>query len=108
MVFDVEPFSTIYREHKENMSRWCAELRARGVSGAMPDDGWVDRDRDELRFVYPYFLYNAGVGSLIALGDWARYRVVRITERRQSFIAGPVYVFETVEWHPNATEASAK
>ncbi len=62
---------------------WVAALREQGVKAAHPDDGWVDRDRNEVHLAYPDFNDGLGVGDLLALG-WpsGETRIVRITGKR--------------------------
>jgi hypothetical protein len=59
---------------------WIYDLRAAGVKAARYDDGWVDRQRNEV-LISPYAHFNdgAGVGDTVALGSYTMYRLVRLT-----------------------------
>lgn len=80
---------------------WVADLRARGVKAAHPNDGWVDRDLNRIHLAYPQFSDGLGVGDLLALGwPWRETRIVRITGTSENRLAvdhaGPWYLhFET-------------
>lgn len=74
----------ICREMNAVQEAWIAELRAQGVKAAHPDDGWVDRKNNTLKFVYPQFNDGAEAGDLVALG-WppgslssSKHRIVRL------------------------------
>lgn len=55
-----------------------AELRAWGVKGARPDDGWVDRTNNNTGEAYPWFNDGVKPGDLYALGRPEKVRLVRI------------------------------
>jgi hypothetical protein len=77
-------------------ARWVADLRARGIKAAHPDDGWVNRERNTIHFCYPQFRDRSlGVGDLIALGShhWST-RIVRVT----GFSANPFAPSGESEW----------
>ena len=62
-------------------SAWIKGLREKGVKAAHPDDGWVNRKENTIKFVYPQFFDNPQVGYLVALGwPWEKTRIVRLTE----------------------------
>ncbi len=66
-----------------------AYLRERfDIAAVHPDDGWVNRSQNSVRFAYPAFDRGPAIGELIALG-WAeinrgpvigRFRIVRVVE----------------------------
>ena len=59
---------------------WIADLRARHVRAAHPDDGWVDREANTVRLIYPQYSDDVEVGALLALGSpGSKTRIVRIT-----------------------------
>lgn len=62
---------------------WVKHLRRCGLKAAHPDDGWVDREANTVRFCYPQFFDNPQVGDLIALGSHTGrgWRVVRLTAK---------------------------
>lgn len=76
----VDLYEKIVRDMREEKRLWIRDLRARGIKAAHPDDGWVDRKRDIVQFVYPQFIDSAKVGDIVALGDSEKYRLVRLTE----------------------------
>ena len=88
----------IDRDMVQQEREWIADLRARGVKAAHPDDGWVDRDRNRLHLAYPQFNDSLLVGDLLALGwPWSETRIVRVTATSDNPFAvdhvGPWY------WH---------
>ena len=67
---------------------WIASLREQGVKAAHPDDGWVNRDRNEVYLSYPDFNDGLGVGDLLALGwPWGDTRIVRVTGKRTPYVS---------------------
>ena len=79
----------IGREMAAAEAEWIASLREQGVKAAHPDDGWIDRKNNTLKFVYPQFNDGAGVGDLVALG-WPpgslkkEHRIVRLEELKRA------------------------
>lgn len=73
-------------------ARWIADLRARGVKAAHPNDGWVHRDENKIHLCYPQFNDGVAVGDLMALG-WPRWpektRIVRIVGTSNNSFAPP-------------------
>lgn len=96
----VATWNQVGRDMAMELAMAIADLRAQGVKAAHPDDGWVDRRRNEVRFVYPAFNDGVQVGDVIALGwPWSGYRLVRVVEVRlgAGLLSGTVhFVFE--EW----------
>lgn len=88
----------VYRQVCEDMEReqeqWITELRAAGVIAAHPDDGWVDRQANNVQFVYPQFNDGAKVGDLIAQGQPSQHRIVRIVGADTARFGGPRWRFE--------------
>jgi len=76
-------------------AQWIADLRARGVRVAHPDDGWVDRDKDRLCLCYPQFNDGMKIGSIVALGNPDKYRLVEIIGYDKGILG--------VEWWPFRT-----
>lgn len=76
---------------------WIESLRRQGATAAHPDDGWVDRERSEVTLTYPQFDDGCSVGATIALGWPDRYRLVRITGRRETMFGVICWPFE--EFH---------
>lgn len=69
-------------------------LRRNGVKAAHPDDGWVNRERNGVRFCYPQFNDGAGVGDTVALGWPDRHRLVTIIEVEPLIFGGELLLFE--------------
>jgi hypothetical protein len=64
----------IAEQMEAEQTQWIADLRAAGVKAAHPDDGWVDRQENYVRLVYPQFDDGIVVGDIIALGWPQRHR----------------------------------
>lgn len=62
-------FQSIALEMQRDLDAWVASLRKAGVKAAHPDDGWVDRQRNTVRFNYPHFFDDPHIGDLVALGN---------------------------------------
>lgn len=56
-------------EQEMRCDAWIEKLRALGVKGAHPNDGWVNREDDYASFVYPYFDDGIEEGAIIVLGS---------------------------------------
>lgn len=67
----------VANDKKEN-KEWINKLMYLGIKAAHPDDGWVDRNKNEILFCYPYFKRNIMLDDKIVLGSWEKYRVVQI------------------------------
>jgi hypothetical protein len=78
---------------------WIADLRARGVKAAHPDDGWVKRDTDRVHLEYPQFNDGLDVGALLALGRPGEYRIVRVVGVEANRFARMYPDAETWYWH---------
>lgn len=80
-------FASVAGGMERDQAEWIAALRAAGVKAAHPDDGWVDREHNEVFFCYPQFDDGVKVGDLIALGwpQWSskkpQHRIVRVIGR---------------------------
>ena len=72
------------REKRE----WIADLRARGFKASHPNDGWVNREENEVHLAYPQFDDGVQIGDKLMLG-WpgphSSLRPVRITDERFGF-----------------------
>ena len=69
---------------KEN-DDWIEMLKKNGIDAAHPDDGWVNRETNEVLLCYPQFNKGVRVGSLVALGWASGYRIVKIVGHRFGF-----------------------
>lgn len=86
-----QTFADVITEDKRQTREWVEDLRQRGVRAAHPDDGWVNRDTNEVIMTYPYFCGNLKVNDIIVLGDYREYRVVRIIAIREAYIGSYKY-----------------
>lgn len=79
-------------------TRWVADLRKCGFKAAHPNDGWVDREKNTLQFVYPHFDDGAGVDDLVMLGQSftkpGELRPIRLTGTVKSFFSAKIFTFE--------------
>ncbi len=64
-----------------------------GVKASHPDDGWVDRKENYVQFCYPQFIESIEVGDEVALGDFDKYRVVKIVSVEKSGFGLAKYYF---------------
>jgi hypothetical protein len=86
----------IGRMQVETEREWIAHLRLQLIDAAHPDDGWVDREKNEVCLSYPQFDDGVRVGGAIALGWPNKYRIVTITGVRHSPLGLTYWSFE--EW----------
>lgn len=89
-------WAEICREGQSQQDAWIATLRKQGVRGAHPDDGWVNRQANEVQFVYPQFMDGVQAGSLVALGWPDRHRLVELTEYRKRQLGTGCWAFRDV------------
>ena len=54
---------------EQDKEAWNSSLRAVGVKAAHPNDGWIDREKNEIHFAYPHFNDGAGPGDIVAIGQ---------------------------------------
>ena len=86
-----ELFAKAQAEYNQREREWVVRLREEGIKGAHPDDGWVNRESNEICFCYPQFNDDAGVGDRVALGNHERHRVVRLTDARRGLFTDLKY-----------------
>lgn len=86
-------WAEICNEGQCERDAWVAALKEHGIVAAHPDDGWVDRVKNQIRFAYPQFNLGVEVGSLVALGWPDKHRVVRITGTVESMLSGRAWTF---------------
>ena len=77
-------FKKICMNNYNKTTEWINKLIAEGYKAAHPDDGWVDRERNEVYLCYPHFDIGVDVGDKIVLGCSEKYRVVKITGKRKN------------------------
>jgi hypothetical protein len=91
-----EGFLNGWRSYYAKEKEWVDTLRQKGVTAAHPDDGWVDRDLNEVILCYPQFNDGVNIGSIIALGDCNQYRLVKIVGLHVGFTGLEYWKFEEV------------
>ena len=72
--------------HDAAKENWVRHLRSIGVKAAHQDEGWVDREHNEISFTYPDFYDDPGVGDVVALGWPDKHRIVVLTSKRTSLM----------------------
>lgn len=71
----------ICQSSEKSRQEWIEKLRASSVKAARPDDGWVDRQKNEVTMCYPDFDDGLEVGDWLALGSHGgKTRIVEIVE----------------------------
>lgn len=71
----------ICEENERSRKAWITTLRSMDVKAARADDGWVDRERNEVTMCYPDFNDGLKVGDWLALGRHdGKTRIVEIVE----------------------------
>jgi len=63
----VKQWHEICDEHETKKNTWIKELRAVGFKAAHPNDGWVNREKNEIYFAYPYFNDGADIGDKVMI-----------------------------------------
>lgn len=82
----VSLFKKVEADHNRRTELWIGHLVDYGVKAAHPDDGWVDRENNEVSFAYPYFNLRPSVGDTIVLGDCSKCRIVQVDSIRKGII----------------------
>lgn len=72
-----------------------AKLIQNGIKAMHPDDGWVNRETNEVTFTYPQFNLGVNIGDKIALG-WTEddIRIVKIIGIKESLFGLIYYQFK--------------
>lgn len=76
-------WTSICMKQYERETEWIKGLRANGVKASHPDDGWVDREKNEIHLCYPQFNDGLKVGDRLALGTHDKFRIVEVTGYRK-------------------------
>lgn len=94
----VSSFLEISRNYEKSEQEWIISLKKDGIKAAHPDDGWVDRTKNIVQFVYPQFNSGVNIGDYIVLGSPDKYRVVKVIniEIRKFLTVSTLYTFEDV------------
>jgi hypothetical protein len=88
----IENWNAIGVAQTKDTYRWIEALRKRGIKAAHPDDGWVDRENNEVQLVYPQFNDGVEIGDTIALGwPWDKTRLVTVTDTRVGILSRAIY-----------------
>lgn len=94
----VETWNKVVDKQNVDRAEWIAYLRKNGVKASHPDDGWVNRNINQVTFSYPQFDDGVSVGDYIALGwewKWRLVKVIALPERPQVWIGRyTAYLFE--------------
>ena len=81
-------------EQDADQRKWVDRLRATGFKAAHPNDGWVNRQDNEVHFAYPHFNAGAAIGDLVMLGwpwDKKSWRPVRLIGMRVTSLGKMVW-----------------
>ncbi len=89
----VSSYEEIVKKNNKLRSEWAEKLKLDGVKASHPDDGWVDRKENYVQFCYPQFIESIEVGDEVALGDFDKYRVVKIVSVEKSGFGLAKYYF---------------
>lgn len=90
-------WADICHQGQVEQDNWIAALRAQGVKAAHPDDGWVDRKKNEVHPAYPQFSDGVAAGDIVALGWPNCHRLVRVVGVGAPMMRGGVWFFEPIE-----------
>lgn len=84
---------------RKKLSKWIDELREKGYKAAHPNDGWVDREKKEIHFLYPQFNDGVKIGSKVMLGwdDNSHLRPIEIIGKRESLLGMIWWKFEDLK-----------
>lgn len=98
-------WNQICQEREDEERLWIADLRSKGFKAAHPNDGWVNRETNEVFFSYPQFNDGADIGDLVMLGwPWknGNHRPIRLTGKSVSVLGNMTYwTFEDVDSTPH-------
>ena len=95
----VDLWNKICDEQDANEQKWVEELRKSGFKAAHPNDGWVNRENNEVHFAYPQFNDGATIGDLVMLGwPWNKksFREVRLVGSRKNIFGDIWWKFDDV------------
>ncbi len=76
-----QTLTKVLLEEKVKHDAWITQLKKDGVKAAIPDDGWVDREKKCLCFTLAYFTGRISKGDVVAIGWPDKYRLVSMTGR---------------------------
>ena len=85
----ITAYNQICKKHEDKEKQWINELREQGFKASHPNDGWVDREKNIIRLVYPQFDDGAKVGDKIMLGwhsDKKTWRPIVLTKEYESLV----------------------
>ena len=90
----VSLYCGIVLKQEEDQRKWIENLRVMGFKAAHPNDGWVNRGRNEVFLAYPQFNDGAGEGDLVMLGwpwDKESWRPIKLTGKRETSVGKMVW-----------------
>lgn len=91
-------FNNISRQRQIEEDLWVEKLKSKGFKMAMPNDGWVDRDKKSLQLAYPYFCsHNLQSGDKAVIGfsfKQEEAKAITITNVRKGIFGLIHYEFE--------------
>ena len=94
----IHTWNEVGKKMEDEERRWIEYLRSQGVKAAHPDDGWVDRENNNVLLQYPQFNDGVKIGDTIALGwSWNKTRLVKVVDIVISPLVGKRYVFEPIK-----------
>ena len=87
----MKDFDALALEQKIDRQKWINLLRSLGIKAAHPDDGWVNREENSIRFAYPSFNDHPRVGDLIVLGSPSSKtaKIVRVIKKKKQGVFSP-------------------
>jgi len=89
----INMWNGIVSEQKHKEKDWIDDLKLNNVKAAHPDDGWVNRNDNSIRFSYPQFNDGIKVNDTIALGWEDNYKLVKIIDIKDEYLTGKRYYF---------------
>ena len=75
----MKTYLKVTADYNRKQREWLDTIKWLGAKAAHYDDGWVNREKNEIHFCYPFFMYNVAMGDKIVLGDCRKWRVVKVT-----------------------------
>lgn len=83
-----EQLGQMMKERRDKEAEWTCDMMKQGIAATHPDDGWIDRRKNELTLMYPRIVGELKPGALVALGDFEEYKIVRLIRYLPCFLGG--------------------
>ena len=95
----IDNWNKICREQKEEMGKYIAELREKGIKALHPNDGWVNREENYFQLVYPDFNDGVNVGDkvMLSFGKGNCERLVIVKDIKTNIFDRKYYYFEDIK-----------